>query len=761
MQKVRLISSPQMDYSLAPAEQRRYINQIFGWFGFSFFSILTICLLFFHAKTGQNLAKIAWLLFIKDPDTLATVNRFGFWFWTVIVLSLSIIPSYPFMRMMTKPISRMQIKSGNFLDETEDVFANLNRDFKSKKQDTAICLVRKGDGDFNNDPPKIIAPKDNGLAIPKRLVTEDVYIPKSILELSTIVRGEAGGGKTLLFDRLMKEYIGAGHKLILHNIKGDEFNKLNGHCSFYLIEPWNRNAGYAINFLSLLNRAREEDRNAYIMTFVRSFCSKSSSKGDSFFDDSAIEVLFAVVKKVVEDEMEKEIYKAGLIDIVNLWISFQADTAPEQAVTDDPVKLMMNMQQKAPGLEKIKALLKEKNPTQADLIDANNPKTSLCILATCTKTIKKMEVLAKFWGNREHEKSLDLVKWLNTKKDRPVLLLSNSNLYKSEADAYISATINLLTVFLINNEYQPTSDVHFFLDEFPQLSSIDLDVFMKLPDVGRGKKVHVEIAMQRSSQVKEVWNKDPFSFCGAFQNKYWARPATDDLENMKNEIGKQDVIEFSVTQNFNAQGKSSSMKTTGTTKDAINPSAIQNELGPIEYREKFCGVRILMKFANFSRVPVATFPPVVFEKKLKKTKIKSVAGNSPALPVDEATHDDVEDLQKAPEVIQDSVTELDTLLSQVEHEPAHEPVDQPEHESLGKELVSEVMEEALHHFGGETASAMWQAMEMMEHLEHKNENSNVAQVTEEKPAESTDNKKSMALLAMAKLKQEKDRGNER
>lgn len=760
MQKVRLISSPQMDYSLAPAEQRRYINQITGWFAFSFLTILTVCLLYCHAKTGLNLPKLAWLIYIKDPQTLATVNYPSFLFLSGLSLAISGIPSFYFMRMMTKPISRMQIKSGNYLDETEEVFSNISREFKSKKQDTSICLIRKGDGDFNNEPPKIIAKKDSGLAIPKRFVSEDVHIPKSILELSTIIRGEAGGGKTLLADRLMKEFIGAGHKLILHNIKGDEFNKLNGHCPFYLIEPWNRKAGYAISFLSLLNRKREEDRNAYIMTFVRSFCSKSASKGDSFFDDSAIEVLFAVVKKVVEDEMEKPIYKAGLVDIVNLWISFQADTAPEQAITDDPVKLLANMQQKAPGLEKIKALLREKNPTQADLIDANNPKTSLCILATCTKTIKKMEVLAKFWGNREHEKSLDLVKWLNTKEDRPVLLLSNSNLYKSEADAYISATINLLTVFLINNEYQPTSDVHFFLDEFPQLSSIDLDVFMKLPDVGRGKKVHVEIAMQRSSQVKEVWNKDPFSFCGAFQNKYWARPATDDLENMKNEIGKQDVIEFSVTQNWNAQGKSSSMKTTGTTKDAINPNAIQNELGPIEYREKFCGVRILMKFSNFSRVPVATFPPVVFEKTLKKLKVKSVAGNSPVLPIDEPTHNDSEDLQKAQEVTQEPATQLDTLLAQIEHEPAQEPVDKPEHESLAKELVSEAIDEALHHFGGETASAIWQAMEMMEHLEHKNENSNVAQVTDEKPAESTD-KKSMALLAIAKLKQEKDRGSDR
>jgi hypothetical protein len=733
MKRIRIISSPRLDHTLGASEWRRYSNAILAWnvFLFAFLFLFFQSFIFYH----EEFFRITFAIISGKQEIVSDLKLPVYYTKLLFCFAISFGPSHWLSKILTKPIRRIEILEGNFLDSDGEVFQNLSSDFVAKKLDDSIRLIKKGEPDFNLSQPPY-----------KKLKTikHDIFLPKSILELSWIVRGEAGSGKTVFTDRIVKETIEAGHKVVLHNIKGDEFTKLNGYCNFYLIEPWNEHAGYAINFLSLVARKKEEDRNAYIYSFVKSFCKQE--KANVFFSDSALEVMYAIVKKVVEDEMQKPAYKATLKNIVDLWVSFNADTAEAEIDLTSPQAMKKVLDNKIQSLEKIKKVLLEKNPTQADLIDSNNAKTSLCILATCTKTLKKFEVLSKFWGDRELTKSLDLEKWLANPRDRKVLMLSNSNLYVAEAEAYISAVINLMTMFVINTEYKPVSELHFILDEFVQLSSIDLKQFMKLPDVGRGKQVRTKVVLQRTSQIKEVFDVDPQYFASAFQNKVWARMATDDFPLINAELGKQKVRVYKSSANSNKDGISKTDSNEEKMEDVINPSDIQKELGPVEFNGKFQGVKVLLNLSQFKRIPIAIFPPVEFPKKRKPSRVKSVAGNSPPLPVQQATTPEDELQPVAP--IPQATTTLEAVLEVQPGTQAHQ-----EQTPEGDPLGSAVVELVSHAITPEPIALLLQTAELLEAFETPNNNTNIVQ---EATSSTTDENKQLALEILKRTRKNKE-----
>lgn len=730
-----------MDSMLAPSEWRRYSNQIYGWFAFFFTVIFAfwISVLFYN----DIFLPVVVALVKKNTESLQDINLFAFFFKSSLALALSYFPANFLTQKITKAVQRIEILEGNFIDDTPEVFKNLAKDFSNKSCDYKVKLISKDEIDYNQtidhskNYPKLKKPV---------LIKQDIFLPKDILELSFIVRGEAGSGKTVFTDRLVKETIEAGHKVILHNVKGDEFEKLNGYCPFYLIEPWNDKAGYAIDFLSLVARKKEIDRNTYITALVESFTKKD--KANAFFSDGAVEVLFAVIKKVVEDEMLKPQYKANLRSVVNLWNSFNANTDESEIDLTDITQMKKKADEKNESLMKIKKLLIEKNPTQANLIDPENAKTSLCVLATCTKVAKKFEVLSDFWGDREHTKSFDIEKWLADKKDRPVLLLSNSNIYTEVAESYISAVINLLTMFVINTEYKPTSELHFILDEFPQLSSINLKQFMKLPDVGRGKKVRVKVVMQRTSQIKEQFDVDANSFAGAFQNKIWARFASDDFTVINAELGKNTVKKIKTTSNTNKDGRSNNESSEEKDEDVINPSNIQKELGPVAINDKFLGVKILFNFSMTKRIAIAIIPPVSFPKKKKRRA--TATSNTPQLggtSTPTGTANDEEALAHAVQPTHAIETVLE-VLPPVELDQAHHQADDP--------LNSAVMDIAGHVATPEPIGMALQALELMEALETSNNNNNTLLEASTETEEDQNKAKMLAILNKNKKKKEID-----
>lgn len=707
MNKVRYVSSPNMDDILTPDTPRRYYNQIFGWFFF-----LLVC---FSVPLGmfffKNIPffKILLAVIRHDYEYLSYFNMSIFFGKCFFVFVPSILLSWFLTSLITKPITRQVHVSGNFLDTSPEIFKNYESDFYVKNGIQDIAMIREGELDFNSCGKTKPLPKDG---VP---IKDTVYYSSNILELSSIIRGEAGSGKSVLLNRFIKEAIDNKHKVILHSIKGDEIEMLNGYCDFYLIQPW-ESRGYALDFLNMVVSKVEQREKASIRTLVESFSQAKAGKED-FFDKGSIAVLEGLVRCVVSTTKQNGIVQGDLGDIVNLWNGFQVNPINEDIDVDDYVAVKNELSKNNQQLEVIKQFLLEWNKPAVVYVDPQNAKTSLCVLASCAETIRKFEVLSSFWTGR---KTLNIRKWLKTDptKDRKVIILVNSNQFKDVANSYISAFINLIVGEVIEESYRVKHQLHFTLDEFPQLSAIKIEEFLKLPDVGRGKGIRVRVALQRTSQIKSSFNMDGKSFAGAFQHKIWCRLATDDLGNLEEEVGKKEIIDNIISANYTAQGKTISTKTEKKKVDVLNSNDLQNILGPVGNKEdkSFVGVRVLFNFSNNPRIGVCIMPPVQFKKKDRKSKIKISSGSGGVHNSESTSESDKEEKIISQEVIQ----ELETI---------HNDPSSMEVES-GNPVSSAVGEIGAHAVGGEMLGLAVQTGELIEAFETHSLNNNTTHTNE-------------------------------
>lgn len=598
-----------------------------------------------------------------------------------------------------------------------------------RNTDGKIALIRKGEYDLNKQQGKVFNPK---LRVDKTL-----YIPTQILELSLAIRGEAGAGKTVIADRLMKETIDAGHSVILHNVKGDELEKIAGYCSYYHIEPWTPNT-WAIDFLNLCADKNEQAEDTKIRTFVEAF----SKVPDDFFDKAGISVTEAIGRCAVKSNKDKNgKVIVGLEELNKIWNSFNVDENAVMSVDMTNIaEVKKVVQQESQQLRMINDFLRLWFPTSSMYIDPKNEKTSLCVLASVIEIMRKFESLSKFWNENavdlktKKKRVFDIQEWINKKKDRKVIILSNSNMFGDVANSYISAFINLTTTQLIDSRYKPVKEIHFILDEFVQLSSINLNNFLKLPDVGRGKKVRVKIAFQRTSQVSNTWKDfDAKSFASAFQNKIWARYADDDKDLIRHELGKQKLTVYKSSVNWSAQGKSSSSQTETKMEDVANIDDLQKELGPIKMlvngKLETLGVRALYNFANCKKIAVLSLPFVNFEKTKEEYKIKSNAGAGSINGSSDEEKNDKEELAK--EILQNVKNSMELVPNQ----PTIDQIKgtETEEKSLGESVVSDVVAEVLDHSGA--LSVALKAGEILEGMENFTQNTNVinssSELTEE------------------------------
>lgn len=593
-----------------------------------------------------------------------------------------------------------------------------------RNTDGKIAIIRQGENNLNAQSGNIF---DKSLKQQKTF-----YLPDQILELSFIIRGEAGGGKTVFIDRLMKETIDAGHSVILHNIKGEELTKIAGYCSFYHIEPWTPFT-WEIDFLNLCADKDEQAEDTKIRTLAESF----SKVPEEFFDKAGISVVEALIRSVVKSNKKNGKVEATLKNIVNTWHSFNVDESEVLIDTTDIAKVKKAIQQESKQLRMINDFLKKWFPTSSMYIDPKNEKTSLCVLASVVEIVRKFESLSKFWNENaidpktKEKRVFDIKRWVHTKNDRKVIVISNSNQFGDVANSYISAFINLTTTQLIDSNYKPVKEVHFILDEFAQLSSVNLNQFLKLPDVGRGLKVRTKIAIQRTSQIKNTWpNSDDKSFASAFQNKIWARFADDDKDNVRHELGKQKLTVYKSSVNWSAQGKSSSSQTETKMEDVANIDDLQKELGPIKMKVdgqlKTVGVSILCNFSNCKKVALIKFPFVNFEKIKDKYTVKSNAGSGSISGNSEEEKDNNKE-----ELTKDILQNVKNSLELVPNQPAIEK--EAEEKNITESVISDVVAEVLDHSGA--LSIALKASEILEGMENFTQNNNIvssnSELTEE------------------------------
>lgn len=728
--KVRYVSSPNQDDMLGPEEYRRYTNHIFCYFLFFFILLMALAIpIFFdgYLFSGSNpfLKNLLIMISKSSKESLSFPPSI-----MIPKLFLSVTPpaflSWIITNQLTKPVCRQIHLGGNFLDQSPNIFENLRKDFYRVNAKPDLALIREGEIDYN-------------FKITGKRITATIYLPPEALELSTVIRGEAGSGKTVIGDRLIKEVIDNDHKVILHSIKGDEIKKLAGYADFYLIEPWNKDRGYAIDYLNMVVSLDKEKELASIRTLVDSFNTVQKGK-ESFFDKGATAVVEAIVRCVVSETKKDGLVKGDLGNVVSIWNSFDVQEVDTQIDNTDPSAVQKELGKNLTQLEKIKAFLQQWNKSATIYVDPENAKTSLCVLASCIEVIRKFEVLSNFWKDRKSlGKTLDIRKWLNTepKKDRKVIVLVNSNKFADVANCYISAFINLTVSEVIEESYSVDWKLYFILDEFPQLQAIKVDEFLKLPDVGRGKGIRTIVMLQRTSQIKSSFNMDGESFIGAFQNKIWARMATDDLATLEKEIGKKDVRDYTVSSNNNAQGKSTSNRNNRITVNVLNPNEIQNQLGPVTHNGKFCGVRALFKFTNNPRASIIIMPPVKFGTKQRKQVGKTDA----SAPIKNLTSNENSESEREEIVITtETVQELETTINgETEYE-----LEPDESDPIGS---------ALSHFvGGEVVSMALEVSEVAEGLENFSKNTNSTEVvdTTVNKTEKVSSKKALELIKKAK-----------
>ncbi|WZB69160.1 hypothetical protein WJ968_21035 [Achromobacter xylosoxidans] len=103
----------------------------------------------------------------------------------------SLVLAYLITQATTKPINRVVHLKGNFVDDSSEVINNLRKDFHVGNFEKDIALIREGEIDYNRTP--------------YFKLKKTVYFPPTFLELSTVIRGEAGSGKSIVMNRLIKE----------------------------------------------------------------------------------------------------------------------------------------------------------------------------------------------------------------------------------------------------------------------------------------------------------------------------------------------------------------------------------------------------------------------------------------------------------------------------------------------------------------------------------------------------------------------------
>lgn len=602
--KVRYISSMDNDYLLPPSAPRRYFNSMIGYFTF-YLTLLAVPFAHFVFPQAPFLAPLFHLLVKHDALAFYGSKYLEEWFLAYGLNFAFTGPAAWFlMNRSTKAVSRQDYLKGNKLEDGPNVLDLLEHEWRDEERGE-IALLRKGEPDLNRNV--------RGGAELK----QDILLPNSVLELSAVVRGEVGSGKSVFLNRIIKEVIKNQHKLILHSIKGDEIGMLDGYTRRIIIAPW-MDGTYAIDFLSLCVSNEEADQNARIRTLVDSFSPKKSG-GDPFFENGAKSIVEAMVRCAVKvkrtnyelrvnGEDKDKFPDIGLEYIVNLWNGFNVQSDNEGEISEDSQTLIA-----------IKEFVLTYNPTATIYIDEKSPKTSLAILASCIEVMRRFETLSGFWNKKDKNTGkiikrpkLDMKKWISSRDLPRTIIMVNSNTHGDIADCYISAFINLTTTLLIDPSYEHGGQkIYFVLDEYPQLKSIDPDTFLKLPDVGRGKGVRVFVCAQRTAQF--AYGKiNGNEFCSAFPNKIWGRPASSDLSIMEDDLGKMNVLEHTVSISFNGGGKTTSRKETEKEVKVANAHDVQNELGPQKIKNRFLGVRMLFKFSNTLIVPIITMPPVSF-----------------------------------------------------------------------------------------------------------------------------------------------------
>lgn len=593
--KARFIQSPFHDDKITPDIPRYYINQISTNI-FLFFSLfLLFSISFFFNNDIYAILKAIWYLYSNNIEALKSLTYSLYKTNDVSILNKSIIYSLsiPFLSsvffvfLITKPITRRVYKSGRTVNNEKNVISNY------------VNYVNRTSG----------LPEKEGLSLFKKTdicaaiyITfkefEDVLYSNADQEKGFIVAGDAGSGKSVVINHFYKDIALTRKDIgLVHNIKGDDLNFISSFASCYNIAATSINGEpiHAINFLSLLLDEDKSIQKQNIYTFIEAFSTKEKG-GDNFFSLGSKEVNYALIEEALSSNPTPETF---LNEIVVLF-----SKPAEQQIND------------------LQEYLLRHNPAAAGYINIDNPKATMSVIASCINVIKKFQVLYEFWKNARH---IDIKKdFFLKEKPRKFLILTNNPIQADVCNSYISAIINLSSRFLISPNYiNPFKrKVYFVIDEFPQLTSVDIETFLKLPDVGRSKGIRCIVALQRFSQIKENFNADPLNFYSAFHNKILGRMTEADFSLIKETIGKTTVEDSLIKKTMQKDGGFTSVYEKNVHDiEAMKPNELSLTCGPKVINGKFLGVQMYYFIQGYNEIFTFIRTPVDVSELVEKFKV--------------------------------------------------------------------------------------------------------------------------------------------
>lgn len=602
IEKPRFINSPFQDDKLTPEIPRYYINQIFTSIVLFFllFSIFSVS--FFFNNNFTAIPKTIWYLYTKNTEALSylTQSIFGINDISVLMkslffsLAIPLVISLLIVKLITTPITRRTYRSGRTLNEkgtSVNNYKNFVLETSGFPKNGGISLVKANDL----------------CAITEKPLNEDLLFSVADQEKGLLIVGDAGSGKGVTNNHyykdieLSKDDIG-----IVHNVKGDELDFISKFSQVYNIAVTSLNGEeiHAVDFLSFIKDENINNEIQNIYTFIDAFLPAGSSKND-FFILGAIETTRAVIQEALVSNVTPATF---LITIYNLF------SKEGQQQIDD-----------------LNSYLLAHNAAAAGYIDANNPKATMSVIASCIKIINQFKILASFWEKAKHIDIKD--KFIFNKQPRRFLILTNNSNQANVCNSYISAIINLLSRFLISPNYTNPFKrrIYFIIDEFPQLTSIDIQTFLKLPDVGRSKGIRCIVSLQRVAQIKENFKSDPLNFYSAFHNKILGRMTEADFEILKGTVGKTTVEDSVIKKTMQKDGSFTSVFEKNVHDiEALKPNELSLTCGPYVRKGKFHGAKMYYfiqgyeEIFSFIRTPVDV-SDLIQEFNIKKAKAEAKA----------------------------------------------------------------------------------------------------------------------------------------
>ncbi len=554
------------DDDLQAKQKRTYLSDYFSiLFLVSSFVFISLCFLFFVIKHYSLIEMAKGLL---HGDEIAK----GYFAFNILVSAVAGIYA---MANYVYPVSKRVIDSSskNFYFE-DSIEANIEFHKTQKRKDNT--LYKTG---LNLVPEKDCYKYLNlGLFKLKRKkgdIFNPIYLNKNATNLSKLILGIAGSGKSAFLFYLYQAELERGTKLIIHAPDDGPRNIIVKSGYTYAISaPWCEDSVF-IDIFKTLDVEDLNQQNALIdvvITSVHGYVDQSSD--NAFFENGAVYILTASLRKVV-----RLARKNKTTSNLDEWIN----------------ELVSKTQ-----IYQFKELVDIYYPEASFTISEDAEKMTASIIASITKSLTNLGTLNNFY--KRNRKPFDLRKWCldipevdkkgNPLPEKQVIVLCSDKEYAEVSKINIALFVNMASVFLLSNEREKTFKkncvrVHQVLDEFPNFAkNIDMNKWIEIINEGRKFGNIATVAGQNSHQITSCLkgNKvDSQKFLGSFHTQIIAQASPEDGDFIKNICGEVSYIDNEASSSWTDSGDGKRKKTISYSKkpviEEITWQKIQDNLG--------------------------------------------------------------------------------------------------------------------------------------------------------------------------------------